>query len=81
MDSRITTGDRVSDNSRHHIEWDIIDTKTPHKVVNVADVFLVGLRGEQRLKQPLAIMELSNMAHLAELFDALSHDNGLILPI
>ena len=44
MNCRITMGDRVSDDPHYHIEWDIIDTETPHKILDIADVLLVGLK-------------------------------------
>ena len=43
---RITSWDGVCDDASSTVEWDIIDTKAPNKVVNVTDVLLVGLGGE-----------------------------------
>ena len=67
MDSRDPTGDRVHDYAWDLIEWDIIDTEAPHKVVDVADMLLIGLtRGKECFEEPFAVMNLADVPKLCK---------------
>jgi hypothetical protein len=56
------------------IQRNIIHTKPPDEILDIANVFLVGLRGKERLEQPLAIVYLTNLANLLKGGSTLTHD-------
>ena len=43
---RITSWDGVCYDGSNAVEWDVIDTKAPNKVLDVTDMLLVGLGGK-----------------------------------
>ena len=46
----------------------------PDKIINVADVLLVLLRGQESFEEPLAFVDLADVAKLLKQCDALAHD-------
>ena len=46
------------------IQWDIINTKSPYKVVYVADVFLMRLWCKECFEEPFAVVNLTDVAGL-----------------
>ena len=56
------------------IQRDIVDTKAPDKIVNVLDMLLVELGGEESFKRPLIIMDWANLSHLLKGSDTRLHD-------
>ena len=48
----------------------------PNEVIDVADVFLMGLCSQQRFEQPSSIRDLPNVTNLCQGRDAMSHDDG-----
>ena len=59
----------------------VIYTEPPHKVVDIADMFLVGFQCKKGFKQPFAVVDLTNMAQLLEGCNALAHNWSLAWPI
>ena len=74
VDSRITARDRVSDWSSDLVEWNIIDAKSPYKISDVADVFLMRLWREQGFKEPTTAVDLANMPQLFQRRNMFSHN-------
>ena len=74
VDSGIAPGDGVGYGSRYLIQRDIINAESPHKVVDILDVLLMGLRSKQRLKHPSAAMNLTNVAEFLERCDTFPHN-------
>jgi hypothetical protein len=56
------------------VQGNIVDAKAPDKVFDIVNMFLMGLGGKEGFEKPLAIMDLTNLSHLCEGGDALSHD-------
>jgi hypothetical protein len=50
LDCIVTAWDRVSNLPSYLVEGYIVDAKSPHKVSDIADVLLVGLRGKNGFK-------------------------------
>ncbi len=57
----------------HLPSW-IINAEAPHKIVNLADMFLVRLGHEEGFEQPLAVVDLVNVAELFQRCDAFLHN-------
>jgi hypothetical protein len=55
---------------------DIVNAKMPDKLINVADVLLVGLRGQECFEEPPAIVDLVDVAKLCKQHNTLAHDGG-----
>jgi hypothetical protein len=53
---------------------DIFNTNKPDKLINVADVLLVWLRGQECFEEPPTIMDLADVAKLCKQRDTLAHD-------
>ena len=62
MDGRIAAGNGVGDGTSDLIQRNIIDAKSPNKIVNILDVLLVGLRSKQRFEHPTAAVNLTDVA-------------------
>ena len=54
------------DHSGDHIQRDIIHTKSPDKILDVGNMFLMWLGGKKGFKKPTAIVDLTDLAHLGE---------------
>ena len=63
------------------IQRDIFDAKAPDEVLDVSDVFLMGLGGKEGFEEPLTIMDLANLSHLLEGGNTLFHDWNFPLAI
>jgi hypothetical protein len=77
VNSRVVTKNRVRNDACDLIEQNIIDTEAPNKVVDVADMLLMGLRGKECFEEPFAIMNLVNVRELCKVCHALPHDGRL----
>jgi hypothetical protein len=77
MNSGVAPGDGVGDGASDLIQGNIVYAKSPHKIVNILDVLLVGLRGKQSLEHPSATVNLTNVAQLLQRRDAFSHYRNL----
>ncbi len=56
------------------IQRDIVYAKAPDEVLDVSDVFLMGLGGKEGFEEPLTIVNLRNLSHLLEGSNTLFHD-------
>ncbi len=54
------------DGARDLVQRYVIYTEPPHKVRDIADVFLVESGRKKGFKQPFAIVDLTDMAQLLE---------------
>jgi len=77
MNSRIATGDGVGNGTSDLIQRNIIDAKTPYKIVNILDVLLVGLWSEQCVEHPLSPVDLTDVAQLFVQRDTFTHNRNL----
>ncbi len=59
------------------IERDVIDAKSPDKVINIGDMFLMGFWGKESLELPLAVMDLANVTKRFKGGNAFAHDWNL----
>ncbi len=64
------------DLARDLVQRYVIYTEPPHKVVDIADMFLVGFWCKKGFKQPFTIMDLT-----LEGCNALAHNWSLVWPI
>jgi hypothetical protein len=58
---------------RDRVERDIVDAKSPNEIVDVVDMLLVRLGGEECLEKPFTIMDLSDVTHFFERSNAFTH--------
>jgi len=63
------------------IQRDIINTKAPHEIKDIADVFLMRFGSEEGFEQPLAIVDLMDMAKFCERRNTLAHNWYLVRAI
>jgi hypothetical protein len=49
VDGGVTAGDGVCYLFGDHVQWDVIDTKLPDKIFNVASLLLMGFRRKESL--------------------------------
>jgi hypothetical protein len=77
VDGGVTTADWICDNPCDLIERDEIDAKSPDKIPNVSDVFLMRFWGKEGLELPLPFMDLMNMTELFKGGNAFAHDRNL----
>ena len=78
MNSRVATRDRVRDDVCDLIEQDVIDTEALNKVVNVADMLLMGVGGKECFEEPFAVMNLADVSKLCKGCNSLPHDGSLL---
>ncbi len=57
--SRNGEGDQPSD----LVEWDIVDAKSPNKVIDVGNMLLMRLGCEKGFEEPTAIVNLNNLSN------------------
>ena len=69
----IAPRDWVRDHPSDLIQRDVIDAEAPNEIVNIINVFLVGLGGQKALKEPLPVVYLVDVSHFFECTDARSH--------
>ncbi len=69
------------DLARDLVQRYVIYTELPHKVIDIADMYLVGFWCKKGFKQPLAVVDLTDMAQLLEDCNALVHNWSLAWPI
>jgi hypothetical protein len=81
MHGQIATWDGVSKGACDLIQWDVVYTKAPYKIIYVTNVLLMGLRCKQCLKQPFAVVNLMNMPKFLERGNALPHNRDLSRPV
>ncbi len=81
VDCGVTTGDDVCVYWCDLIERDVIDAKSPDKVINIGDMFLMGFRGKESLELPLTVMDLANVTKRFKGGNAFAHDWNLPLTI
>jgi hypothetical protein len=74
VDCGVATGDDVCVYSCDLIERDVIDAKSPYKVINIGDMFLMRFWGKESLELPLAVMDLVNVTKHFKGGDAFAHD-------
>ncbi len=67
-------GDGVGDGTSDLIQWNVIYAKSPDKIVNILDMLLVWLRGQQCFRHPTAAVDLADVAQLLKGRDTLSHN-------
>jgi hypothetical protein len=77
VNGRIVIGDGVGDGTSDLIQRDIIYAKAPNKIVNILDVLLVWLRGQQYFEHPSAAVNLAYVTQLLERRNTLSHNRDL----
>jgi hypothetical protein len=81
MQGQIAMWDGVSNGACDLIQWEVVYTKAPYKIVYVTNVLLMGLRYKQCLKQPFAAVNLTNMPKFLERGNAPPHDRDLSWPV
>jgi hypothetical protein len=72
--SRIALGNGVRNDSCDQVQQHVVHAEPPHEIVDVTDVFLVGLGGKNGLEEPSANLDLSNMAHFLKCQYGPAHD-------
>ena len=75
--SGVAPRDGVGNRPRDLIQRNIINTKPPHEVVDVADVFLMRFWGQECLEEPFAVVDLTDVAKLCKGRNALAHNRDL----
>jgi hypothetical protein len=71
----------VSNQPHDQVERNVVYTESTNKILDVLDIFLMGLWGEQSFEQPLTIGYLVDLAHLLESRYALLHDHFFLRAI
>ncbi len=66
--------DWVSNDSGDGIERDVVDAKTPDKVVDMANVLLMEFGCNDSLEEPLPIMNLADVPNFLKGSNGLAHD-------
>ncbi len=74
FDCHVATRNWICNKVSNLIQRNIVDTKPPYKVLDVAHVFLMGLGGYQCLEEPLTIMDLAYLPNLLQSSNALLRD-------
>jgi len=64
MDSGVAARNGISHGMRDLVERDVVNAKSPHEVIDVADMLLVGLWRKQGFEEPTAIVDLADVAQL-----------------
>ncbi len=60
----------MRDGMSYAIQWNVVDTEAPNKVINVFNMFLVGFWCKEGLEQPAPVHDLSDVAYLGKRGDA-----------
>ncbi len=63
----------ISNNLSNGVEWDVIDAKSPYKVLNVFHMLLMRLRCKDGLEEPSPILNLANVANGLEGSSGFTH--------
>jgi hypothetical protein len=81
VDCRIAVGYLIYDGARDLVQRNIINAKSPCKVSNIADVFLMGFWREEGFKLPLAVVHLTDVANFFQRWNTLAHNGYLARPV
>lgn len=74
MNGRVAARDGRGDDARALVERDVIYAKTPDEVIDVGNVFLMGLWSEKGFTEVRAVKDWPDLAEFEELRDSLTHD-------
>ena len=80
-DSGVAAWNWVGNDASHRVQRLVVHTEAPDKFVDVADMFLMRFGGQNALKQPAPIVNLTDVAHLLEASDCLAHDREFLQAI
>ena len=72
-DGVITARNRVCNQTGDLVEWNEVDAKSPNKIFDETDIFLMRLGGEKGFETPTIIGSLLNLIISFERVDALLH--------
>ena len=71
----------ISNNASDRVEGNIVYTESPDKVIDVENVLLVRLGGENCFEKPMPVMHLADVSYFLEGWDGLPHDQKLLGPV
>ncbi len=78
VDCRIASGYQIYDGARDLVQRNIINAKSPYKVSNISDVFLMGFWRKEGFKLPLAVVHLTDVANFFQRRNTLAHNRSLV---